>query len=336
MNRRAFLTAAAACSAISASTQWPARAQSLPRFYEAASYSAERGGASFLVARHGVVLAEEYPGGNAAQRWPIGAGTRSFLPVLAATLAEDRLLRLDEAVAMTLGDWGADPVKSSISLRMLLNGTSGIAFSRRGPTDLATALTLQPAQNPGAEFSDDAAPCVLMAEIARRKLADSGRTSDPAQYLTDRTLGPIGCTPIGWTRTADGAPRLDDGAVVSARGWAQVGELIAREGVWRAQQLVDDNVMREAMQGSFAEARAGIGLWLARPGRTRDDPGADSDLWRANSPAPADLAMAAGAGGQRLYMLPSQDLVIVRQSRALDPNARWSDAQFLTLVWRDL
>lgn len=336
MNRRAFLSAAAACSAISASSQLTARAQAMPRFSEAAAYSADRGGASFLVARHGVILGEEYPMSSMSARWPIGTGTRSLMALLAASLVEDRLMSLDEPVALTLGDWGADPVKNSISMRMLLNGTSGLVFARRGPTDLATAIALSPAQTPGASFDSDAAPYVLMTEIARRKLVASGRDGDPARYLTERTLAPIGCVPIGWTRGPDGAPRFDDGAVLSARGWAQVGELIVREGVWRAAQLIDDSAVREALRGSFAEARAGFGLWLAAPGRTRDDPGADSDLWRAASPAPVDLAMAAGAGGQRLYVSPSQGLVIVRQSRALTANARWSDAQFLTLLWRDL
>lgn len=335
MNRRAFLTAAAACSLSSASSE-RARAQPSGRFAEAARYSAERDGATLLVVRHGVVLAEDYPGGRPETRWPIGAGTRMFMPLLAASMAEDRLLDLDEPVALTLGDWGASSAKSLISMRQLLSGVSGIAFERRRERDLAAAIALEPLDPPGVRFRDDAAIYVLMAEIARRKLAESGRESDPARYLTTRTLAPIGCVPIGWTRWPDGLPRFDDGGVVSARGWAQAGELIRRQGVWRAQQLVDDGVLREAVRGSFAEPRAGFGMWLAAATRSRDTPDIESDLWRGSSPAPTDLAMAAGDGGQRLYFSPSQGVLIVRQSRSLERSARWSDAQFLTLVWRDL
>jgi hypothetical protein len=92
--------------------------------------------------------------------------------------------------------------------------------------------------------------------------------------------------------------------------------------------------MREALRGSFAESRAGFGLWLGAIARSRSDLNVDTDIWRAQSPAPTDLAMAAGAGGQRLYVVPSAGLVIVRQARG--GNAQWSDAQFLSLVWRDL
>ena len=203
MHRRAFLSAAACC-AVSASTAQLARAQTVaPRFADAARYSADRGGASFLVVRHGIVLAEDYPGG-ADQRWPLGAGTRAFAPLLAASLVEDRLLSLDEPVAFTLGDWGAHPVKSTISVRALLNGTSGIGFGRRDDQTLATAMALEPIDPPGVRFISDAASYLLFAEIARRKLLTAGGETDPARYLTMRTLLPIGCVPIGWMRGADG------------------------------------------------------------------------------------------------------------------------------------
>ncbi|MGQ0532349.1 MAG: serine hydrolase [Caulobacteraceae bacterium] len=335
MDRRAFLSAAAACSIVSASSTQLARAQQSVRFATAASYSAQRDGASFMVVRHGIILHENYPAGGPETRWPIGTGTRAFLPLLAASLIEDRLMSLDELVSNTFTDWSMHPLKSLISMRMLLRGVSGLSFDRRGPHDLAAALALEPREQPGIQFSDDAALYVLFSEIARRKLEASGREPDAARYLTSRTLLPIGCVPIGWARGGDGLARFDDGAVVSARGWAQAGELIRREGVWRAQQLADDAALREAMRGSAAEARAGFGLWLASAGRTRGDVGVDTDIWRASSSAPLDLAMAAGQGGQRLYLSPSEGLVVVRQARSLNASS-WSDAQFLSLLLRDL
>ena len=333
MKRRAFLSAAAACSALTASGQ-AARAQTSRRFAAAEAFSAERDGASFLIARHGVVLAEAYPRGNPDARWPIGEATRAFAILLAATLAEDGLLNLDEPVALTIGDWGAHPVKSIISLRVLLSGASGIAFGRNDERTLANAIALEPRHEPGTRFLDDAAPYVVFAEIARRKLVTAGREPDPAYYLTGETLQRIGCIPIGWARGGDGAARFDDGVALSARAWALAGELLRREGVWRAQQLASANVIREALRGSFAEPRAGFGLWLAAPGR--GDLDIDSDLWRAPPPAPPGLAVAVGAGGQRLYVSPTEGLVIVRQARGVERSARWSDAQFLSLVYRDL
>lgn len=334
MDRRGFVLAAGACSLLGASAHTAAVAQTARRFGEATAYSAARNGASFIVVRNGVILHEDYPSGSPELRLPIGTGTRPFAALLAASLIEDRLLSLDDPVALTIGDWGAHPVKSTISVRHLLSGASGIAFDR-GERSLAAAIALEPSDPPGVQFHNDAAPYVIFTEIARRKLTEAGREPDPARYLTERTLLPIGCVPIGWARGPDGAPRFDDGAAVSARGWALAGELIRREGVWRAQQLADDGALQEAMRGSFAESRAGFGLWLAAPSRSREDLDIDTDIWRARSPAPVDLAMAAGEGGQRLYISPVERLVVVRQARGRG-GPDWSDAQFLTLVYRDL
>lgn len=332
MHRRALLAAAASSLA---PTLACAQANT-ERFGAAGAYSAERGGASFLVARNGVILAETYQERDRDWRWPIGTGTRPFMALLFATMVEERLINLDEPVAMTLGDWGAHPVKSGINIRGLLNGTSGLSFRRNDRQDFVTANLLEPSEAPGQSFTADAASYVLLAEIAKRKLELRGRGSDPALYLMERTLAPIGCTPVGWSRGADGAAHFETGAAVSARGWAQAGELIRREGVFRAQQLANESALREATQGSFAETRAGFGLWIAAQGRGRGQLPVESDLWRASSPAPLDLAMAAGEGGQRLYICRSERLVIVRQSRLQQDDRRWSDAQFLSLIWRDL
>jgi hypothetical protein len=96
--------------------------------------------------------------------------------------------------------------------------------------------------------------------------------------------------------------------------------------------LADANALNEAQRGSFAEPRAGMGLWIAHQGRGQAP--IDSDLWRTASPAPTDLVMAAGDGGQRLYIAPTAGLVIARQAR--EARGAWSDAQFLSLLWRDL
>lgn len=339
MDRRGFITAAAACSVVSASTMAlpAARAQPLRKFGEAIRYSADRGGAGLLIARNGIVLAEDYQEGGVEMRHSIGQGTRLLMTLLMGALVSDGLVRLDDPVSMTMGMW-SDPTRQIITVRSLLDGTSGLAFGPNDNHDLNTALTLQPplAGSP-TQFAGDAAQYFVLAEIARRKLLINGGATDPAQYLMDRVLGPIGAIPVGWTRGADGAARFDDGCEMSLRAWAQVGELVRRNGVWRAQQIVDDSTLLDAMRGSFSEPRAGFGLWLASATRRADALPVTTDLWSAPSPAPVDLAMAAGADGQRLYIVPSRNVVIARQTRqrgtATPP---WSDAGFLSAVMRDL
>ena len=335
MKRRTFLTAATAALLTPAA---PALGQISGDevFSAAARYSAEHGGVAFLVVRNGVVLAEAYADGvREAERWPIGAGTKILAPLLAASMVRDRALNLNEPVAMTFGEWGADPVKQLITVRQLLCGTSGLGFAPGAPTTLEGAMALQPQAAPGTRFIDSAAPYLLFAEIARRKLVTAGRGQDPARYLTERTLSAIGALPIGWTRDSSGAARFDNGAHLSARSWALVGELIRREGFWRATTLVDRDTLRAARASEAPEPRAGMGLWISAHSGGSGDLSVDSDLWQMRPQAPEDLVMAAGEGAQRLYLVPSEQLVAVRLSRG-EPSPSWSDARFLALLSSEL
>lgn len=330
MRRRAFLLAAAAIAAP------PAFAQGADsRFFPSAcAYSDAHGGVALVIRRSGVTLVERLanPGALAAP-YPLGHATRALAALLAASLVDDRLMSIDEPVALTLGDWGSDPRKAAITIRFLLNGTSGVIAGDRA-LDLDELIALPAAAAPSERFEDDAAGYRLFTEIARRKLVTTGRGADPAAYLIARTLAPIGARFVRFSYDRNGAPRFDDGAAIDARGWAAIGELIQRGGVYRGQQLLSSASLRAAFTGSFIEGRRGIGFWLAGGGApARYFEPAASDLWTLGGRAPSDLVMAAGREGQRLFAIPSQRLVIARL--AARAGGGWSDAQFLARVFAE-
>lgn len=325
MNRRALLAAAAFAPLAHAQS-------STPFFPSATAYSDAHGGVALVIRRNGVTLVERLASPDAqAAPYPLGLATRALAPLLAASLVDDRLMNLDEPVALTLGDWGADPRKSLVTIRFLLNGTSGVTSGERN-LDLPDLIALAPAAGPSERFEDDAAGYRLFVEIARRKLLATGRGEDPAAYLIDRTLAPIGARFTRFARDRGGAPRFDNGAAIDARGWAAVGELITRDGLFRGRHIVSAEALRAARTGSFIEGRRGIGFWLAG-GPPRPFEAAGSDLWTLGAHAPQDLMMAAGREGQRLYLVPSRNLVIARL--ASGPARDWSDAQFLARVFAE-
>ncbi|MGE0828105.1 MAG: serine hydrolase [Hyphomonadaceae bacterium] len=328
MHRRSLILSGLAAGALAA----PARAQpadSARRFSAARAYHLAHAGQALVILRSGVAYAEEYaPGLNLASALPIGAATSSFLPGLAAALVSDRVITLNEPAALTLSEWALDPVKSQITLRMLLDLTCGIAGGRAMSTLEACALT--PVDQPGARFILDAAPTQIFMEVVRRKFAASGRDTNIALYLTQRILGPVGCAPANFARTPEGDVSLTDGAYVSAHAWARWGELMRRVGVWRATALIDGETLRDSCRGSWVQPRYGFGVWLAWP--ARETPTLqESDLWRGQPPL--DLIMAASTNGDRLYVLPTQRIVVARQARE---RADWSDAAFIAALLADV
>src|SRR6476661_8813619 len=89
---------------------------------QAARYSREHRGTSFLVIQNGKALFEEYPrGGDADTPQRIYSGTKAFWNLAALAAMEDGLLSLDELVANTISSWRNDPRKSQVTIRQLLD-----------------------------------------------------------------------------------------------------------------------------------------------------------------------------------------------------------------------
>lgn len=160
----------------------------------------------------------------------------------------------------------------------------------------------------------------------RRKL-----DGDPLAYLQRRIFDPLSITPTHWRRGRDGNPHMPSGAGLTARDWARFGLFVLREGEGR----VDRAALAQCFEPSSANPGYGLSWWLLReglvaPGRTQD---VDVDPALAAQYGP--IRMAAGAGDQRLYLLPRLDLVLVRQASGVmqallrrGPR-EWSDGAFL-------
>jgi CubicO group peptidase (beta-lactamase class C family) len=328
MNRRIFLAASAAACAVA-----PAFAQTQD-FNAAAAYSAERRGVSLLVMQRGQVIFEDYPNEGAAESgWELASGTKSFTGVMCAAAIQDGLISSwDERAADTLSEWRGDD-RRRITIRHLLSLTSGIEGGpiARPPT-YADAVAQQAGPAPGERFAYGPTPFQIFGEIIRRKTG-----GDPLAYLQRRIFDPLEIEPVRWRRGADGMPHLPSGAALTARDWARFGWFVMRGGEGR----VDREALAQCFAGSNANPGYGLSWWLLRNGLVPPGRNAGLEIDTALSERLGGVSMAAGAGNQRLYLLPALDLVVVRQATGIlqalmrrDSGPRWSDAEFLRLVVR--
>jgi len=307
---------------------------------EAVAFSEARRGASVLVLKDGRTLCEAYgPGAGPDRPMEIWSGTKSFVGIMAAAAVQDGLLSLDEPVSKTLPEWRDDPWKAKATLRQVLSLSSGLRSEIGRPPEYAAAVLMPLSAEPGTMFAYGPAPFQLFGEVMTRKLAAAGQPSDPLAYLRRRVLGPIGLGEVVWRRTPGGDPLLPQGAVLTARQWATFGEFVRAGAVVDGVSLVDPVTFRELFRGSSVNPAYGVTWWLPARSAGVDVQGPSSDLGQAAARLPKDLVMAAGAGDQRLYVIPSRGLTVVRQARfapmdALRPGAgpRWSDAAFVELV----
>ncbi len=296
-----------------------------------------------VILHRGRLVFEHYPAGGSVQRaHELASGTKSFCGVMVAAAVADGFLSLDELAANALPEWRDDPLKKRITVRQILSLTSGL-HTRRARGDLLTyeeAVQVPVAAEPGTVFAYGGDPFQLFGAILMRKLRDR---EDPDAYLKRRVLEPAGIVADSWRRGSDGLPHLGSGARLTARNWAQFGELVRNGGKVAGQALVDTTALAACFVGTRANPAYGLSWWLNRS-MPADQRASIPQLRFGNdiSPdarsVPLDLVFAAGAGKQRLYISRAQELVVVRQAEGIrEALGRrevdgFSDAEFWRLL----
>jgi CubicO group peptidase (beta-lactamase class C family) len=259
----------------------------------ALDYSMRHGETALLIATPSDVLVERH-GGDPAAPHALYSGTKSFWGVTAVAAREDGLLDLDEPVAGSVAQWRTEAWKRAVTLRMLLNLTSGFAFGGLGasvpPYEKALATPLR--DEPGTAFTYGGIPLQVFGAVLERKLAASGRT--PHAYLRERILDPAGVTVARWRVLKDGTQPLPTGAFLTARAWLAYGRFLLANGRSGSHTVVRAESLEECFAGSAVNPRYGLGFWLHRTKKG------------------AEVAYASGSGGQALYVVPGAELAVVR------------------------
>jgi CubicO group peptidase (beta-lactamase class C family) len=295
-------------------------------YKKAGEYALKQGGQALMIVRGDRIVYEAYaPSFTATTPHAITSGTKSFIGPLAIVAAQDKLLDLDERVADTITVWKKDPNKSNITIRQLLNLTSGLASGKvvNVPT-YTQAVMSQSLHQPGEQFQYGPAPFQVFGELLKRKLAATNK-EDLLAYINRKLFDPLGIKVADWTRSADGNLNLATGASLSAQNWAKFGQFLEQKGRWQGKKVIDKRLFdRTLLKSSDANPAYALTLWINEPGVSPK--GKSRNYLRT---APEDAFMAAGGGGQRLYVIPSEDLVIVRLGR----DESFEDNAFLSLLF---
>lgn len=367
-------------------------------YQRAADYSATLGGRAVLVLLDGVPIFERYDHDWKEQRpHPLASGTKSFAGVVAAAAVEDGLLAWDELASDTITPWKDHPLKSRITVRHLLNlssgldpaeeilqGSSGI-LRRPGTRDrgnervaddrFEAALDVTMNHAPGTRFEYGPSHFYAFGALLERKIK-ARHEQDPTfpddsyeSYMKRRVLDPIGLafgTRGGtessfWGRDRSGHLNLPGGAGLTARQWARFGEFIRHQGAVEQpddsmKQVISWKLLGECFKPSEANKGYGLTWWLPAASMEEDDSSQPSPSrgtlqerltrrvrerairreTQAKDPAflddqgaPIDIYMAAGLGKQRLFIVPSLNLTVVRFGDNVAESARFSNAKFL-------
>ncbi|SPE35376.1 Beta-lactamase [Candidatus Sulfopaludibacter sp. SbA3] len=355
--RTLLLIAAAASGLLRAGVDWPAatpRSQGFdPARLEALrADAAARHTRALLVVRNGRIVLEWYAAGNGPDT---KQGTASLakalvggMPLLVAL--NDGRIRPDDLAAKFIPRWQSDARKSRITIRQLATHTSGIedaeqddlphgrlpgwkgAFWTRKPDPISIALDQAPMifqPGTGNEYSNPGMAALAYVVTASLRGAPE---SDIREVLKQRICEPTGIPESDWRISYDESYLLDGlrvyanwgGASFTPRATARTGQLMLQKGAWEGRQLLQ----RQWVETVTSNAG------MPKPGRAHDPAPASGLCWYTNydgvwSGVPRDAFAGAGANQQALLVVPSLNLVVVRNGAYLGPEG---DKRF----WGDL
>lgn len=293
---------------------------------------------TFLVIRSDHVVFERYAPGQ-------GRTTPHYTASLAKALVggmslmvatADGRINPDDPAAKFVPAWAGDPAKKNISIRHLATHTSGLddanepGVSHRDLTGWKGDFwkMLPPPRDPFT-LSRDEVP--LLADPGTRALYSNpgiamlgycitaslrgAPQTDIGSLLRERVLRRIGIPDREWSMGYDGPVEIDGlpligawgGANVSPNAAARIGRLLLRRGDWDEDQVLPAVIVTAATRFAGLPNHSGLSWWVNRT----------ADGSRVLAQAPDDAFWGLGAGGQLLFVVPSLDLIVVRNGSGL-------------------
>jgi CubicO group peptidase (beta-lactamase class C family) len=304
-----------------------------------------------VVVRDGIILHERYARGFGPETphiaWSV---TKSVLHALYGAAVRDGLVDIGRPVAER-SPWIGTGDKARITYRDLLAMSSGLGFQEsyeyapirssviamlytRGRGDMGLfAAGHELDAPPGTLWSYKSGDSLVLARALRDVVGPESYPDYPWTALFDR----LGLRSAVWERDGKGILVGSSYLYATPRDLARIGLLYFAEGCWAGERVLPEGWVTYA--GTLAPALedgAGTSWWRRAQDRGPESYGAHWWLNRAAGgrppypDVPEDALVASGHWGQKLVVIPSRRLVVVRTGD--DRDGSFGTNRFLRLV----
>lgn len=272
-----------------------------------------------VIVHDGEIVAERYAPGYGIDTPILGFSmSKSVMNALVGILVYRGKLHVDQPAPIAA--WkGADDPRRAITLENLMRMDSGLALDETGsgfdpsnqmlydePDMAGYAERAAIVAAPRTRWFYSSASTHLVSRIVRDAV---GGTGESVQNFARRELfAPLGMRHVTMEMDATGTPIGGHYVFASARDWARFGGLYVNDGVVNGRRLLPEGWSQWSSEPTSGTAY-GAGWWTNR--------GSDeAAVHRRDIGIPADAFFAVGNLGQRIAVIPSERLVIVRMARA--------------------
>jgi len=284
-----------------------------------------------VVLYDGNIVYEQYAKGFTKESKLIGwSMTKTVNAALIGLLVKYNKLNLDEPAPVPEWKDEKDP-RHAITLRDLLQQSSGLDFEENYTkscdatnmlfrrADMGAYTASRPLKDkPGSEFYYSSGNSNILARIVRQTIGENNYHAFPYDSL----FYPLGMYSAIMEPDASGTYVGSSYMYATARDWARFGLLYMNRGLYNNKRILTQDWIQQSTTPAKSTEREkgdyGFQIWL--------NAGAENSPSNRSYPsAPTDLYYLDGFEGQRVFIVPSKRLVVVRlgltQYRNFDSDA---------------
>jgi len=291
---------------------------------KALSYVRTKSSVAFLVWHQGALQIEWYGDGYDPTTITESASMhKSVLALLIGLAIESGIVgSVDEPAATYIPGWAND-VRANITIRNLLQMASGLSRPPRSfnplsdsmrltlAIDLAETSLKYPAEDfPGSVFSYNNINSQILGMIIENA---SGQRY--AEFLQEKLWSKVAEHHAAvFLDSPNGLARTSGTLLTTAESWLRIGLLHLNKGRVEGEQVVPESWIDAVTTPSNTNPNYGYHTWLGTEFVEKRDYGKGVLSYVPHSEpfAAEDIIFFDGFGGQRVYVIPSRDLVIVR------------------------
>lgn len=280
-----------------------------------------------VVIHKGQLVAEKYaPGVDARTLLPGWSMTKSVTNLLIGILMNDGRLRLTQTAPVPLWQSELGDRRADITIDQLLRMSSGLEFDEEYAlySDVTRMLSVEAdaaayaaskplVAEPGSVWSYSSGTSNILSGVIRWTVG--GYLQEYYDFTQKRLFLPLGIHTATLETDNNGTFIGSSYMYASARDWARLGQFCLQDGRWQGNRLLPEGWMNYSTTPTPNNPRNNYGahFWL------NADP-EDSNQQRTWPNLPSDTYSMSGFQGQRVIIIPSRDLVVVRLGFSGGPN----------------
>lgn len=272
------------------------------------AFTPERHTQGVVVVRGGHLVDEWYAPGEGpeswAASWSVGKSFASTL--IGIAIAQGKIPNVDVPMSTYFPEWAGTP-KGAITLKNVLHMESGLKWNEDydvssvadsnvigmglSADELAYAAGRPLANTPGSTFNYSSGDAMLLSGVIAKATGMSAEA-----YAQQVLYGPLGMKQVEWWQDAKGHTLTYCCTDTTSRNFARLGLLFLDGGNWNGTQVVPASWVHDATDPT-ANSNGHYGyMW-----------------WVTTMPeVQGQIFFANGFDGQKIFVIPSLDLVVVR------------------------